>query len=113
MPVKGNSIRPEWVVLLALAVLLSPARAQETSDGAKIARKYCSRCHSIGASGRSPHPSAPPFRQIAAKGHVDDLQEALAEGIIVGHPAMPEFAFQPQQIGDFLAYLKGLAPDAK
>ena len=51
-----------------------------------------------------------PFFKVAAKGHVDDLQEALAEGIMVGHADMPEFEFQPQQIANFLAYLEGLAP---
>jgi hypothetical protein len=28
---------------------------------------------------------------------------------VVGHPDMPEFALQPQEIDEFLAYLKSLA----
>jgi cytochrome c len=99
--------------LALVAVASSAANAQDVAQGGKLAEKYCSRCHAVGTSGTSPHLSAPPFRVIAAKGHVDDLQEALAEGITVGHPDMPEFAFEPTQISDFLAYLKGLAPSTK
>jgi hypothetical protein len=39
---------------------------------------------------------------------VEDLQEPLAEGIITGHPAMPEFRFDPGQVGDIIAYLKSI-----
>ncbi len=40
---------------------------------------------------------------------VDDLQEALAEGIMVGHDAeMPQFELDPEEIDDLLAYLDGL-----
>jgi mono/diheme cytochrome c family protein len=33
---------------------------------------------------------------------------SLAEGIVTGHPAMPEFRLEPDQIGDIIAYLKSL-----
>jgi len=39
---------------------------------------------------------------------VDTLQEALGEGIVVGHPTMPEFRFDADQVGDFIAFLKTL-----
>jgi cytochrome c len=95
--------------LLLIASAATPAHAQDVAAGAKIAGTHCARCHAIGQTGASPHPSAPPFRAIAAKGHVDDLQEALAEGITVGHSDMPEFALLPENIADLLAYIKGLA----
>ena len=99
------------ILLIPLATIAqSGASAQKPNQGRKLAEKYCARCHAIGETGLSPHGAAPAFRSIGAKGRVDDLQEALAEGIMVGHPDMPEFAFPPQQIADFLAYLKGLAP---
>ncbi|HWL21031.1 MAG TPA: cytochrome c, partial [Bradyrhizobium sp.] len=34
--------------------------------------------------------------------------EALAEGIVTGHPAMPEFQLSPDEIHDLLSYLKTL-----
>ena len=97
--------------LLLFAASASWAATSDLEAGSKLARKYCRRCHAIGATGASAHPAAPPFRQIAAKGHVDDLQEALAEGITVGHPDMPEFALAADQVAELLAYLKSLAPD--
>ena len=39
---------------------------------------------------------------------VETLEEPLAEGIVTGHPSMPEFRFQPDQIDDFIAFLRTL-----
>ncbi len=98
-------------VLLALApvrakgeTVLSPAAQR----GFVIVRTNCSRCHAIGKVGESPLPIAPPFRTLHERYPVEDLQEPLAEGIITGHPTMPEFRFDPGQVGDIIAYLKTL-----
>jgi len=39
---------------------------------------------------------------------VDNLAEALAEGILTGHPQMPEFAFPPDDVAAIIAYLKSI-----
>jgi hypothetical protein len=39
---------------------------------------------------------------------VENLEEALAEGISTGHPTMPEFRFEPDQVNDFIKFLKTL-----
>ena len=39
---------------------------------------------------------------------MENLVEALAEGIRTAHRAMPEFALDPHQIDDLIAYLKSL-----
>jgi len=39
---------------------------------------------------------------------IDDLAEALAEGIIVGHPQMPEFRFRADDVDSILRYLKSI-----
>jgi mono/diheme cytochrome c family protein len=36
------------------------------------------------------------------------LEEALAEGISTGHPDMPEFVADPDQIDAILAYIESL-----
>ena len=51
---------------------------------------------------------APPFRTLHERYPVEDLEESLSEGITTGHPSMPEFRFDPEQIGDIIAYLKTL-----
>lgn len=100
------------LLVLLSCVTCTAAYSQDGSEGRKLAEKNCSRCHAVGETGASPHTQAPPFRVIAAKGHVDNLQEALAEGIMVGHADMPEFVLEPDQIEDFLTFLKTLAPAA-
>jgi mono/diheme cytochrome c family protein len=81
----------------------------EAKAGRDIAERICSRCHAIGPEGVSPHKDAPPFRYIAAKGNVENLEEALAEGIVVGHPDMPQFQFGPRDVGAIVAYLKSMS----
>lgn len=76
--------------------------------GRELASKLCARCHAVGASGGSPLATAPPFRTFAAKWPLENLEEALAEGIVVGHKDMPEFELEPAQISNFLAYLRSV-----
>ena len=56
----------------------------------------------------SPLKVAPPFRELHLRYPVDSLAEAFAEGIVTGHPSMPEFRLDPGQIADVIAYLKSL-----
>lgn len=51
---------------------------------------------------------APQFRSLHLRYPVETLEEALAEGIVTGHPSMPEFRLEPDEIGDFIAFLKSL-----
>ena len=71
-------------------------------------RTHCAQCHSIDKVTPSPINAAPPFRVLHRRYPVESLEEALAEGIVTGHPAMPEFRLDPGQIGDVIAYLKSL-----
>lgn len=77
--------------------------------GEEIAHANCASCHAIGRAGESPNESAPPFREFHNMWPVEHLEEALAEGIMVGHAeGMPEYQFEPDQIAHFIAYLKTL-----
>lgn len=73
--------------------------------GRKLAETRCAHCHAVGRIGESPLSAAPAFRTLGRKWPVDNLAEALAEGIVVGHPAMPAFAFSPAEIENFLGWL--------
>src|ERR1700749_4369366 len=95
-------------VALALLSCISPAAATNPEQGKRLALIYCARCHAIDKVSPSPLKIAPPFRTLHERYPVDTLQEALAEGIVTGHPTMPEFRFDADQVGDFIAYLKTL-----
>lgn len=100
------------VGLLAFAAVLSAAPAsawdRQVRQGETLARTNCARCHAVGRVGESPLRAAPPFRELHARYPVEDLAEALTEGIRTGHPSMPEFRFEPDQAQDLIAYLKSL-----
>ncbi|HVV61349.1 MAG TPA: cytochrome c [Pseudolabrys sp.] len=100
-----------FALLLVMAISVSPASAQMSPSeqrGYNIARTNCARCHSIDKVTPSPLSAAPPFRTLHLRYPVETLEEALGEGIVTGHPAMPEFRLEPDQIGDFIKYLKSL-----
>ena len=71
-------------------------------------QKNCARCHAVGRSGTSPSKEAPPFRMLGQRYPVESLEEALGEGILSGHPDMPEFQFDADQVGAIIAYLKSI-----
>ena len=98
-----------------VALLAMPATAGDQTwvRGRAIAEEKCARCHAVGAKGESPMALAPPFRKLPERYPVEHLAEALAEGIVVGHPAMPEFTFAPADIDALLTYLQSLAPDKR
>lgn len=93
---------------VAVAFPLAAEAGDLESKGEALLTKNCSRCHAIGATGDSKHEKAPPFRQVVTRYPLDNLAEALAEGIVSGHPDMPEFVFQPDEIDAILAYLDDL-----
>jgi mono/diheme cytochrome c family protein len=98
----------------ALAIALSLASAAAAAEpvtpdrGQILVQRHCAGCHAVERTGRSPNPAAPPFRDLNTRYKIDDLGEALAEGMLTGHPAMPEFRFPPRDIAAILAYLKSI-----
>jgi mono/diheme cytochrome c family protein len=91
-----------------LAFLSTAAHGQSTDRGRVFAQTHCASCHAIDKTGDSPFSGAPPLRTLHKRYRVENLAEALAEGISTGHPAMPEFTLTPRQIGDLLSFLKTL-----
>ena len=96
-----------WILLPQLALseeALSPAAQR----GLVFVRARCAQCHSVDRGGPSTLKVAPPFRTLHNRYPVESLQESLAEGIVTGHPSMPEFRLDPGQVADVIAYLKSL-----
>lgn len=104
-----------FLCFLSLSVLVTVPAADASSGGdaraqrgRTFAQANCAQCHAIGFVGESPLRIAPPFRTLHQKYRVENLEEALAEGITTGHPTMPEFRLDMAQINDLIAYLKTL-----
>jgi mono/diheme cytochrome c family protein len=98
-----------WVGFF-VAVSRSEGLSPAAQRGRVFVQANCAKCHAIGRVGDSPLPVAPPFRTLHERYPVETLQEALAEGIVTGHPSMPEFRLEPDQVMGVIAYLKSLEP---
>jgi cytochrome c len=96
------------VALGGLSVAIPCNAEPNVSAGKAYAQANCSHCHSIDKVTRSSLAIAPPFRTLHLRYPVESLEEALGEGIMTGHPSMPEFRLDPGQVGDFIAFLKSL-----
>ena len=94
----------------ALTAATAISQSTPTERGQAIAEKQCARCHAVGFTGTSPMGLAPPFRDLSQRYPIEALAEALAEGIVTGHPAMPHFAFHPREIDALLTYISSLTP---
>ena len=95
---------------LALAAIGSPAAARDLKHGEALLTRHCGGCHAVGHGGDSPQKEALPFRQLGQRYPVESLEEALGEGFMSGHPDMPEFDFEADDVGDIIAYLKTVQP---
>jgi cytochrome c2 len=76
--------------------------------GQMLVETQCGGCHATGPAGDSPRPDAPAFRTLHERYDVADLTEALVEGLVSGHPDMPEFTFEPDEADAIVRYLKSL-----
>ena len=93
---------------IALLVAVAPASAQDVKQGETLVARDCGRCHATGRTGDSPRQDAPVFRTLGKRYPIESLEEALGEGIMSGHPDMPEFKFDADDVGAIIAYLKSI-----
>jgi mono/diheme cytochrome c family protein len=115
-----HPMMPDWDMTLdqaeaiaAYVMSLKPAGAEKEPDtpigvGHQLLASNCARCHAIESEGESPMAKAPAFREIVKRYDPENLEEALAEGIVTGHAGMPELSFAPENIAAIVAYLEAL-----
>jgi cytochrome c len=96
---------------LSSAFAASPEQALQTK-GQALVTEHCRRCHAIAQSDASQHEYAPPFRDVILRYPAENLAEALAEGIVSGHPDMPVLTFEIDEIDAMIAYLNTLNPSS-
>jgi cytochrome c len=100
---------------VVLGTLTVGAAAQSDAEltaqvkrGEALLERLCAGCHAIGPAGTSPNPQAPPFRMLGRRYKIESLEEALGEGLISGHPDMPEFRLNGREVGEAIAYLNAI-----
>jgi mono/diheme cytochrome c family protein len=81
---------------------------QDVKRGETLLTRDCGRCHAVARTGDSPRQDAPAFRTLGRLYPIDSLEEALGEGVMSGHPDMPEFKFDGSDVGAIIAYLKSI-----
>src|ERR1019366_500027 len=95
------------LMALGITAAMRPAAAEDLKRGEMLLARDCGSCHSVG-SGDSPAKDAPAFRTLGQRYPVESLEEALGEGFMSGHPDMPEFKFDADDVGAIIAYLKSI-----
>ncbi len=98
--------------ILLLFVAFAGAGSANAQDperhGRAVVAEFCSRCHAVGKTGRSPHASAPPFRTLGRSFDLDQFPRLLEHGMSSGHPDMPEFKFSLDDALAVSAYLRSI-----
>jgi mono/diheme cytochrome c family protein len=103
-----------FILAAGLSPSLAPAFADEAPSpetlklGEELLTRDCSNCHAVGVTGASPHADAPPFRSLGLRYPLESLEEALGEGIMSGHPDMPEFDYEADEVGAIIDYMKSI-----
>jgi cytochrome c len=103
------TIWPTVVAAALIAAAMRPAfAADDLKRGEALLQRDCARCHAIGRSGDSPDKEALAFRTLSQHYPIESLEEALGEGLMSGHPDMPEFQYDADDVGSIIAYLKSI-----
>ncbi|MBK8456107.1 MAG: cytochrome c [Phyllobacteriaceae bacterium] len=95
-------------ICLAWMLAANAAAAADAEKGRLFLQERCGGCHATDATGDSPLPAAPAFRQLGERYSPETLEESLAEGIVTGHPGMPEVVATPEEIDDIVAWLNAV-----
>ena len=117
----SNASRLPWSMLTLGMMLVSGAcsERQEKSEGQTpvaellgqgeaMVENLCVECHAIGPEDKSTHTDAPPLRDLSKRVDLADLRTPLTEGIMVEHPDMPDWAFEPHHVDALLYYLDSI-----
>ena len=104
-----RTLAPVMAVAISCLTRVAASAADDgVEKGQALLEANCARCHASGADGASSHEKAPPFREVVTRYPLEDLEESLAEGIMSGHPDMPEISFKTDEIAAILGYLEQL-----
>ena len=81
--------------------------AGDAAEGQRLAQRWCTSCHAVGAKGPAPD-AAPTFASLAA--NPAKTESYLRGWIQAPHPPMPDFELSRQNAEDLTAYIRSLNP---
>jgi len=94
------------LLILAIGVAAAlPAQAQDAAAGARIAKRWCSACHLVGAQ-ETANDAVPSFYAIAQM--PSTTSKSLALFLSRNHRPMPDFALTRTETADVSAYILSL-----
>jgi cytochrome c len=96
------------LLTLPLALSAGSTPAATLAHGEALVTRHCGGCHATARDDRSREPAAPQLRELNRRYDTEQLGEALAEGLLVGHPMMPQFRFPAEDVKSILLYLKSI-----
>lgn len=85
--------------------------AELMGQGEAMVENLCVSCHAIKSNDQSMHPDAPALRDLSKTMNLEELRTPMMEGMIVDHPDMPEWAFEPHHVDALLYYLNSIQSD--
>lgn len=101
-------VRSILAALVLTAAMQQAGAAPDLKHGEALLARYCGSCHAFGRSDTSSDKDAPALRTLGVRYPIESLEEALGEGFMSGHPDMPEFKFDADDVGAIIAYLKSI-----
>ena len=108
MTIRAIAAVAAGALILGAGVAAAQPDDAQIAHGRQLVEKKCAMCHAVGRYGDSPNGLAPRFRELHKRYPIENLGEALAEGIIVGHPEMPQLSFSEGEVRDIIAYLESI-----
>lgn len=95
-------------LVLAAAMIVDADQPGRPASGRVLVERNCGACHATGSRDVSRRRAAPALRDLHKRYPIENLEEALGEGILVGHADMPSATFTADEVADIEAYLKSL-----
>ena len=92
-------------LFLLAAVTASPAtaRAADTANGERLARRWCAACHVVATDQKSGSTQVAPFSAVAKVPGLDAAKLALY--LLNPHPKMPDMNLSRNEAADLAAYI--------
>ena len=93
-------------VMVTLALMASPAGAQDAPAGGSLAERWCMACHVVEPNQSTATDNAPSFREIVVR--PGTTAGSLDRYLSTGHTLMPDFSLSSQERDMLVAYILSL-----